>query len=89
MLHKWWAFVLASLVTVVASPFVAQAVDQGRFVKYEHVAAPSLAEQRNTIWLPPGFDRETRRYPVVYMHDAQNLFDPTKSGEPSLYWRGS
>ncbi len=29
------------------------------------------------IWLPPGYDPmgETR-YPVVYMHDGQNLFDP-------------
>ncbi|MBK8374338.1 alpha/beta hydrolase [Sphingorhabdus sp.] len=80
MLHKWWAFVPAWLAAVVSSSFVAQAADKGRFVEYEHVAATGLTEQRLTIWLPPGYDRATRRYPVVYMHDAQNLFDPTKSG---------
>ena len=29
------------------------------------------------IWLPPGYDTDTtQRYPVLYMHDGQNLFDP-------------
>ena len=29
--------------------------------------------------LPPGYDGTTRRYPVLYMHDGHNLFDPAKS----------
>jgi enterochelin esterase-like enzyme len=30
-----------------------------------------------SIWLPPGYDEHPeRRYPVIYMHDGQNLFDP-------------
>ncbi|HEY2857333.1 MAG TPA: alpha/beta hydrolase-fold protein [Terracidiphilus sp.] len=29
------------------------------------------------VYLPPGYDEETERlYPVLYMHDGQNLFDP-------------
>jgi hypothetical protein len=28
------------------------------------------------VYLPPGYDRDTqRRYPVVYFHDGQNVFD--------------
>ena len=27
-------------------------------------------------WLPPGYDRGKERYPVVYVHDGQNVFDP-------------
>src|SRR5260370_7398909 len=30
------------------------------------------------VWLPPGYDEaqnETRRYPVLYLNDGQNLFD--------------
>ena len=28
------------------------------------------------VWLPPGYDLEPeRRYPVLYLHDGQNLFD--------------
>jgi enterochelin esterase-like enzyme len=29
------------------------------------------------VWLPPGYGSDPqRRYPVLYMHDGQNLFDP-------------
>lgn len=30
------------------------------------------------IWLPPGYN-PARRYPVIYMHDGQNLFEPEKA----------
>lgn len=30
-----------------------------------------------SVWLPPQYDDEPdRRYPVFYLHDGQNLFDP-------------
>jgi predicted alpha/beta superfamily hydrolase len=28
------------------------------------------------IWMPPGYYEDEARYPVLYMHDGQNLFDP-------------
>jgi len=32
------------------------------------------------IWLPPGYDSLTEKYyPVLYMHDGQNIFDPGTS----------
>jgi predicted alpha/beta superfamily hydrolase len=32
------------------------------------------------VWTPPGYHiDEEDRYPVIYMHDGQNLFDPEKS----------
>lgn len=32
------------------------------------------------IWLPPSYNKnKTKRYPVLYMHDGQNLFDPKTS----------
>lgn len=37
---------------------------------------PGLNRQRTVrLYLPPGYERAQRRYPVVYMHDGQNLFD--------------
>jgi predicted alpha/beta superfamily hydrolase len=27
------------------------------------------------VWLPPEYETSERRYPVIYMHDGQNLFD--------------
>jgi len=32
------------------------------------------------VWLPPGYEINTaERYPVLYMHDGQNVFDPSTS----------
>ena len=35
--------------------------------------------RRVWIYLPPGYDASTDRYPVLYMHDGQNLFDDATS----------
>lgn len=36
-----------------------------------------IAPRQVDVWLPPGFDPTTStRYPVLYMHDGQNLFEP-------------
>lgn len=80
MMWMRWAWFVSVMALMGAAPVAARPADTGRLIEYEHVAATDLPEQRLTIWLPPGYDRETRRYPVLYMHDAQNLFDPTKSG---------
>lgn len=69
---------LALLGAVLAAPALARE-QAGRFLEYEHVAAAGLPEQRLTIWLPPGYDKGKQRYPVLYMHDGHNLFDPAKS----------
>ena len=41
-----------------------------------------------TVYLPAGYDeREDRRYPVLYMHDGQNLFDPHRAYVPGNHWK--
>ena len=45
---------------------------------------PSLylgSKRRITVWLPPGFYRRIhrQRYPVLYLNDGQNLFDPARA----------
>lgn len=49
----------------------------GRLVYWTDVPSRFLGPRRNVeIWLPPGYDSSRTRYPVLYMHDGQNLFDP-------------
>jgi predicted alpha/beta superfamily hydrolase len=50
----------------------------GRLVYWTDVRSAYLRLPRHVeIWLPPGYDSSrTRRYPVLYMSDGQNLFDP-------------
>lgn len=39
-----------------------------------------LDNQRDVlVWLPPGYDGATGRYPVLYLHDGQNVFDTSTS----------
>jgi len=41
-----------------------------------------------TIYLPPGYsDRDDVRYPVLYMNDGQNLFEPERAFIPGQHWR--
>lgn len=74
-------FVLAGC--AIAGPVQQPALDSqttpARFVEVERMPASGLPDQRLTIWLPPGYDDSPRRYPVLYMHDGHNLFDPEKS----------
>jgi predicted alpha/beta superfamily hydrolase len=50
-----------------------------------HVIAPPLAmpglgrDRTLRIYLPPGYEASDKRYPVLYMHDGQNLFDDATS----------
>src|SRR5947209_12557104 len=40
------------------------------------------------IYLPPGYEADRRRrYPVLYLHDGQNLFDGATSFIPGQEWR--
>lgn len=42
----------------------------------EALEIPGLQRKRQIrLYLPPGYATSTKRYPVLYMHDGQNLFD--------------
>jgi enterochelin esterase-like enzyme len=44
-----------------------------------HGLGPCQRRANVTVWLPPGYDETDVRYPVLYMHDGQNLFDASKA----------
>ncbi len=44
------------------------------------LASPQLGNVRDLfVYRPPSYESSDRRYPVIYMHDGQNLFDPRTS----------
>lgn len=70
-----WLLAIAALIFVLVSPAGAQ----GRFVEFDQPA--DIGQVHVTVWVPPGYDRAPgRRYPVLYMHDGQNVFFPKRSG---------
>ncbi len=54
---------------------------QGNVVYHRKLKGEGLNYSRDVIvWLPPSYQTEKkRRYPVLYMHDGQNIFDPSTS----------
>lgn len=48
-----------------------------------------LADDRDlVVYLPPGYAADARRrYPVLYLHDGQNLFDAGTAYQKGQHWR--
>lgn len=58
----------------------------GRVLRVSDWAVPGLKPRHVDVWLPPGYDADrSARYPVLYMHDGQNVFDPA-SGYGGQEW---
>lgn len=49
----------------------------GTLHHYAEFPSQYVAPRPVDLWLPPGYDAGTTRYPVIYMHDGQNVFAPT------------
>lgn len=59
----------------------------GRFDLLHHFRSPALGTARRvSIYLPPGYDTSAARYPVLYLQDGQNLFDPGRAFVPGQDW---
>jgi len=58
-------------------------------VRHPAFASRFLERSRDlVVYLPPGYDDEPeRRFPVLYMHDGQNLFDPDTAFVRGQHWR--
>ncbi len=47
-----------------------------------------VADRDIIVYLPPGYEQAKKeRYPVLYLHDGQNLFDGATSFIPGMEWR--
>ena len=58
----------------------AEAPAAGRLVEYPQMGSTHVQPRDVSVWLPPGYDAADTRYPVLYMHDGQNLFDAERAG---------
>jgi len=54
--------------------------DKEKLIKIKKMKSEYVDARNVDIWLPPSYSIDkTRKYPVIYMHDGQNLFDSTQS----------
>ena len=80
-----WMFHTVALLLLMTT----NGMSQGRLLKEESVPSRFLEGGRTIrIYLPPSYDREPkRRYPVLYLHDGQNVF--STAGPRSCFgWGG-
>lgn len=69
-------FILFLIFTV---PNSAQSTASQQVVMFE-IEAPQLETQKKIwVYLPKSYEKSQKAYSVIYMHDAQNLFDATTS----------
>ncbi|MFC5579057.1 alpha/beta hydrolase-fold protein [Lysobacter niabensis] len=75
-----WARMLPSFLTW-AYGYRAPALSAtGHVDSYQDVPSAHVPARNVDVWLPPGYAAHPhKRYPVLYMHDGQNLFDPALS----------
>jgi len=65
-----------------ALPAPPERQDEGMpaLLAWRKMRSPQLQNYRDVlVALPPSYGQGNQRYPVVYMHDGQNLFDPATS----------
>ena len=61
----------------------------GQLRKHENFRSRFLPAERDLIvYLPGVYQKNPKlRFPVLYLQDGQNLFDPNTSFVPGMYWR--
>src|SRR5438552_1777036 len=94
MMKRMFYFVIGGvLVFLLFRAVYASAQEQhtltGNIKTHQNFHSKFLSRDRDIlVYLPPDYDREkTKRYPVFYMHDGQNLFDGGTSYIPGQEWR--
>lgn len=62
---------------------------RGRLERIPEFRSQFLSAPRDVlVYLPPGYDESpAKRYPIVYLQDGQNLFDPRTAFIPGNDWR--
>lgn len=56
-------------------------LNEGRVIAWRALDGGAAGPMTVWIWLPPGYDQaKGKRFPVLYMHDGQNLFDKKLTG---------
>lgn len=52
----------------------------GEVVYHKKLSGKGIAARDIVVWLPKGYHKsKAKRYPVLYLHDGQNIFDPRTS----------
>lgn len=54
-------------------------VMDSNIVSFKNFRSEFVIPRNIDVWLPPSYNTKGKRFPVIYMHDGQNLFNPSTS----------
>jgi len=55
---------------------------EGKIMIYKNFLSKHVPSRQVEVWLPPSFEsNKDKKYPVIYMHDGQNIFNPQTSSQ--------
>jgi len=61
-------------------PMLMNAQSGGQIISHENFPSEFVDARNIDVWLPKGYNEsEAKTFPVIYMHDGQNLFTPGNS----------
>ena len=74
-----FAVFLISSCSADKEPRLPSASENVRVLAQQFTITELKRDRKIRLYLPPDYDTENKRYPVLYMHDGQNLFDDATS----------
>lgn len=75
--QKSWARMLPAFLRWASGMHAPGLAATGQIEGWQDFPSRHVAARNVDVWLPPGYAADgDRRYPVIYLHDGQNLFDP-------------
>lgn len=81
MLHRRAVLAAAGATSVMTLAGVVSAAPpaHGTLIELPQVRSKYVVPRNVTIWLPENYEGGRERFPVLYMHDGQNLFDDDRA----------
>ncbi len=70
-----FSFIIASMIVASHACNGTNKTIEGKLIRLEEFSSMWADQRLVDVWLPPGYDLYTeKQFPVIYMHDGQNLF---------------
>lgn len=76
-MQKIFIFIITTLISL--SVYAQESTASANVTTFEIFAPELNVEKKIWVYLPKDYATSTKKYPVIYMHDAQNLFDAKTS----------
>ena len=76
--RRIFIFILCCLASTMMHAQSASGI-QGKLQYHRAFKGEGLKDRDVVVWLPPGYDSSKKNYPVLYLQDGQNVFDPATS----------